>query len=111
MKAVVLHDVYRYETEPGVVETAHKGDEIEVSDKEFKRGSGSDPAGLAKAGAKSAAQSPDENEKQISNMTGAELDAKAAELGVEDWDDKAKVADKKTTLEAFVAAQSPDENE
>lgn len=54
MKAVVLLDVYRYETEPGVVAVAYKGDEVEVSDAEFKRATSSDTAGLAKVGSKAA---------------------------------------------------------
>lgn len=44
-------------------------------------------------------------EKTIDEMTGAELDAFAAELEVADWNAKAKVGDKKETLKAAVAAK------
>lgn len=45
------------------------------------------------------------DEKTIDEMTGAELDAFAAELEVADWNPKAKVAAKKETLTAAVAAK------
>lgn len=90
-EAVVKFDKYRYLDEDGTVVTASRGDTIDVSKDELDRGLAS--GGLATGKEKSAAQ-----------MSGAELDAKAEELGVDDWDASARVADKKTTLQAWIDA-------
>lgn len=105
MKAVVLHDVYRYETDPGVVAVAYKGDEVNVSDVEFERGSTSEPAGLAKPA------TARKVEKQVSKMTSEELDEKAVELEIDGWDVQVKVADKRDAIEAYLASRPSDENE
>lgn len=105
MKAVVLHDVYRYETDPGVVKVAYKGDEVDVSDAEFERGSTSEPAGLAKPA------TARKLEKLVGKMTSAELDEKAVELEIEEWDSQANVAAKRDAIEAYMATRPSDENE
>jgi hypothetical protein len=57
---------------------------------------------------KAAAGSPSEV-KPIEAMTGKELDAKAAELGIAEWNAKARVAQKREALIAHVAGgSSPD---
>lgn len=43
---------------------------------------------------------------EIDAMTGKELDAYAAELGIADWNAKAKVPDKKAALKAHLDAQT-----
>jgi hypothetical protein len=58
----------------------------------------------ATAAAEDAVEAGDE--KQLDEMSGAELDAKAAELEIADWKKKAKVADKRELVQAALDAQS-----
>lgn len=96
--AVVTFSKYGWVGPDGLVLRANKGEVIEVTQDQLD-------AGIAEG---SLAVPGDEGEKPIASMNGKELDAKADELGVEDWDEKAKVADKKVALAAWIAANPAD---